>query len=161
MNLGEESARQVWEGVEMRQEKEQSRICDELVRQNCNLDQASGKSKGLREVLGVLTHQHQLVKQGMTSPFEQMSISGALVTAHPCPSINGFVFVTADTVIARYELQSQPKHSESELLKQEVSTNQKFCSEASASSWEKKAPEELKALFQKGCVPRQQQGWAL
>lgn len=39
----------------MLQEKEQSRICDELVRKNCNLDQASGKSKGLREVLGVLT----------------------------------------------------------------------------------------------------------
>lgn len=42
--------------VEMQQEKEQSRVCDELVRQNCNLDQASGKSKGLREVL---THQDQ------------------------------------------------------------------------------------------------------
>lgn len=102
-----------------------------------------------------------LVKQRVTSPFEQMSIPGALVRAHPCPSIKGFVFVTADTVIARYELQSQPKHSEPKLIKQEALTNQQFCSEGWASLWEKKAPEELKALFQKGCVPRQQQGWAL
>lgn len=42
--------------VEMLQEKEQSRVSDELVRQNSNLDQASGKSKGLRELL---THQDQ------------------------------------------------------------------------------------------------------
>lgn len=83
------------------------------------------------------------------------------MTAHPCPSIKGFVSVTADTVIARYELQLQPKHSESELIQQEVLTNQQFCSERWASSWEKEAAEELKALFQKGFVPRQQQGWAL
>lgn len=109
----------------MLQEKEESRNCDELVRQNCDSDQASGKSWGKSWVCSHTSTSSPwdylgLVKQGMTSPFERMSIPGALVTAHPCPSIEGFVFVTADTVIARCELQSQPKHGESELVNQEI-----------------------------------------
>lgn len=40
--------------------------------------------------------------------------------AHPRLSMKDFVFVTADTVIAWYELQLQPKHSESKRIKLEA-----------------------------------------
>lgn len=72
------------------------------------------------------------------------------MTAHQCTSIKQFVIVTADMVIARYELQLPSKHNAFKLIKQAALTNQQFCSDGRASSWEKEAPEKLIAPLPKG-----------
>lgn len=72
------------------------------------------------------------------------------MTAHQCTSIKQFVIVTADTVIAWYELQLLSKYNAFKLIKQAALANQQFCSEGQVSSWEKEAPEKLIASLPKG-----------